>query len=125
MGCLETYLSGAGLARDYRARTGRECAAQSISAAAGSGDGQARASIGMYKDRLARGLAAVVNLIDPDIIVVGGGLSNISALYDDLPGLMARYAFSDALDTAVVRALHGDSSGVRGAARLHAGAPHL
>ena len=105
-------------------RTGRDCTAQDISAAAGSGDVEARACIGIYKDRLARSLAAAVNLIDPDVIVVGGGLSNICALYDDLPGLMARYAFSDALDTAVVRALHGDSSGVRGAARLCPQAPH-
>jgi fructokinase len=84
------------------------------------GDHEARGSIEIYKDRLARSLASVVNLIDPDAIVLAGGLSNIVELYDELPMLIANYAFSDGLDTVVLRALHGDSSGVRGAARLWA-----
>jgi fructokinase len=117
-GCIETFLSGAGLSRDFRYRTGRECTAQEISAAAGLGNGEARRSIEIYRDRLARSLASVVNLIDPEAIVLGGGLSNILELYDELPQLIENYAFSDGLQTAVLRALHGDSSGVRGAARL-------
>ena len=120
LGCIETFLSGAGLSRDFRNRTGKECTAQEISVAAGLGDHEARGSIEIYKDRLARSLASVVNLIDPDAIVLAGGLSNIVELYDELPMLIANYAFSDGLDTVVLRALHGDSSGVRGAARLWA-----
>ena len=118
VGCIETFLSGAGLSRDFRHRTGRECTAQEISTAAAAGIGEARDCIEMYKDRLARGLASVVNLIDPGAIVLGGGLSNIVWLYDELPQRIANYAFSDGLDTVVLPALHGDSSGVRGAARL-------
>lgn len=118
LGCIETFLSGAGLSRDFRNRTGRQCTAQEIGVAAGLGDHEARGSIETYKDRLARSLASVVNLIDPEAIVLAGGLSNIVALYDGLPLLIANYAFSDGLETVVLRALHGDSSGVRGAARL-------
>jgi fructokinase len=118
VGCVETFLSGTGLSRDFRHRTGKERTAQEISGAAELGDDEARGSIEIYKDRLARSLASVVNLIDPEAIVLGGGLSNIAQLYDELPQLIANYAFSDGLDTVVLRALHGDSSGVRGAARL-------
>ncbi len=118
VGCIETFLSGAGLSRDFRRHTGKECTAQEISGAAALGDGEARDCIEIYQDRLARSLASVVNLIDPEAIVLAGGLSNIVELYDELPQLIANYAFSDALDTVVLRALHGDSSGVRGAARL-------
>lgn len=117
-GCIETFLSGAGLSREFCYRAGRECTAQEISGAAGFGDEEARRSIEIYRDRLARSLASVVNLIDPAAIVLGGGLSNILELYDDLPQLIENYAFSDGLQTVVLRALHGDSSGVRGAARL-------
>jgi fructokinase len=118
VGCIETFLSGAGLARDYQTRTGARRTAHEISQAAASGDGEAGACMHIYKDRLARSLASVVNLLDPDAVVLGGGLSNIAQLYPGLPRLIASYAFSDALDTPVVPALHGDSSGVRGAARL-------
>ncbi len=117
-GCIETFLSGAGLAHDYRSRTGKPYSAQEVSSAASRGDGEARACMEIYTDRLARSLASVVNLLDPDAVVLGGGLSNIAELYAELPRRMAHYAFSDGLDTAVVPALHGDSSGVRGAARL-------
>jgi fructokinase len=117
-GCIETFLSGAGLSRDFLRRTGKECSAQEISDAAALGAGEAKDCIEIYKDRLARSLASVVNLIDPEAIVLGGGLSNIVELYDELPQLIANYAFSDSLDTVVLRALYGDSSGVRGAARL-------
>jgi fructokinase len=117
-GCIETFLSGAGLARAYTARTRRVLTANDVVAAATDGDADARAALAAYQDRLARGLASVINIVDPDAIVLGGGLSNIGALYDGLLEATARYAFSDALDTRIIRAEHGDSSGVRGAAWL-------
>ncbi|ACK49590.1 ROK family protein [Methylocella silvestris BL2] len=117
-GCIETFLSGPGLARDYFARTGAALTAHEIAAAAASGETEAGRLLALYCDRLARGLAGVINIVDPDVIAVGGGLSNIDALYSGLPELIARYAFSDRIDTAVRRAVHGDSSGVRGAAWL-------
>jgi fructokinase len=117
-GCIETFLSGSGFARSYRAIAGVEASAEEIARAAGQGEEAARACLELYCDRLARSLAVVVDIVDPDVVVLGGGLSNIKALYDDLPARVARYAFSDALDTRIVRAVHGDSSGVRGAAWL-------
>ena len=118
-GCIETFLSGPSLARGYTARVGGAAVdANAVAAAAGAGDAQALACLDLYRDRLARGLALVVNVVDPDVIVLGGGVSNIAALYDGLPALIARYAFSDGVETRVVRAAHGDSSGVRGAAWL-------
>jgi fructokinase len=117
-GCIETYLSGAGLARDFQQRTGRQLGAEEIARAAAGGDAPARQTIEAYADRLARGLASVTNVIDPDCIVLGGGLSNIAELYSAVPALLGQYAFSDGVDTPIVRAQHGDSSGVRGAAWL-------
>ena len=117
-GCVETFLSGEGLARDYRAKTGKDLTAEKIASLAASGDASASERLNVYVDRLARGLTMVINLIDPDVIVIGGGLSNIARLYDDLPTVVATYAFSDGIDTRIVRAVHGDSSGVRGAAWL-------
>ena len=117
-GCIETFLSGAGLARAYTERTHRTLTAHDIAAADLRGDADARAALAAYRDRLARGLASVINIVDPDVVVLGGGLSNIDAIYDGLLGRIARYAFSDALATGVERARHGDSSGVRGAAWL-------
>ena len=117
-GCIETFLSGAGLSSEFQARAGRSWAAHDVATAAVRGEAQARAALDAYKDRLARGLASVINIVDPDAVVLGGGLSNIDAIYDGLLALVARYAFSDGLDTRVVRAQHGDSSGVRGAAWL-------
>jgi fructokinase len=117
-GCIETFLSGPSLAHDYFARTGIAREAQAVAAAAEAGEGEAIACLDIYRDRLARGLASVINIVDPDVIVLGGGLSNIAGLYDGLPTLIARYAFSDGVETSVVRAAHGDSSGVRGAAWL-------
>jgi fructokinase len=117
-GCIECFLSGPGLARSYRAAANSEVSAPDVVARAAFGDAQARACIDTYQDRLARSLATVVNIFDPDVIVLGGGLSNIAELYSALPPLIARYVFSDFVDTPVVRALHGDSSGVRGAAWL-------
>jgi len=116
-GCVETYLSGPGLAREYQDRTGRYLTARQIALGA-AGDSSAAECLAMYKDRLARSLAAVVNIVDPDIIVLGGGLSNIPVLYQGLSSLVSGYAFSDAIDTPIVPAMHGDSSGVRGAGWL-------
>jgi fructokinase len=117
-GCIETFLSGAGLSRDYHARTGNEATAEQIALAAAAGDAHAEACLDVYRDRLARSLATIVNVVDPDVIVLAGGLSNILRLYDGLPSLVGSFAFSDGIDTGIVRAAHGDSSGVRGAAWL-------
>jgi fructokinase len=117
-GCIETFLQGAGLVRDYRARSHADRSAENIAAAALAGEALAVQSLGAYKDRLARSLAALINILDPDIIVLGGGISNVAALYEGLQDLIASYAFSDGIRTNVVPAVHGDSSGVRGAAWL-------
>ena len=117
-GCVETFLSGAGLARDYRSRTGKHLTAGEITLAAGGGDKRAQECLTAYQDRLARSLAVVINLLDPDVIVLGGGLSNIVQLYAGLSSLTEIYTFSDGLDTPILRAAHGDLSGVRGAAWL-------
>ena len=116
--CVETFLSGAGLARDYRSRTGNHLTAEEIALAASGGDKSAQECVTVYQDRLARSLSVVINLLDPDVIVLGGGLSNIVQLYAGLSSLTEIYTFSDGLDTPIVRATHGDSSGVRGAAWL-------
>ncbi len=117
-GCNETWLSGPGLTAEHARCTGSRAPAQQIAADASNGEPAAVATLERYADRLARGLATVVDLIDPDVIVLGGGLSNIAALYRLVPPLLERYAFCDALDTKFVRARFGDASGVRGAARL-------
>jgi fructokinase len=117
-GCIETFLSGPGLSRAYEGKTGEPLTAAEVARAAAAGEPVANACLDRYADRLARGLTAVINIVDPDVIVLGGGLSNIARLYDELPRRIAGYAFSDAIDTPVVRARHGDSSGVRGAAWL-------
>ena len=117
-GCIETFLSGPALARQYRERAGRELSPDAIALAAARGDAVASDCLEIYQDRLARGLASVINVLDPDTIVLGGGVSNIAQLYDRVPALVARYAFSDRIDTPIGRARHGDSSGVRGAAWL-------
>ncbi len=119
-GCIETFLSGPGLARDYSAAGGETLSAETIAARAEEGEGRARAALARYEDRLARGVAHVINILDPDAVVLGGGLSNIGRLTENLPGLLEAYVFSDRVDTAIVRAHHGDSGGVRGAAWLWA-----
>jgi len=116
--CIETHLSGAGLARDYQARSGKSLPAQEIASAAEQSDAIADACLGAYQDRLARSLATVINLLDPDAIVLGGGLSNVARFYKDLPALVEKYSFSDHVATPIRQAIHGDSSGVRGAAWL-------
>jgi len=120
LGCVETFLSGAGLTREYRLRTGVDLTPPEIVFASASGDDKAAECLDVYQNRLARGLAGVINGLDPDIIVLGGGLSNLAQLYTRLPNLVSKHAFSDCVDTPIVRAVHGDSSGVRGAAWLWA-----
>jgi fructokinase len=115
-GCLETWISGPALARDCDGPEARD--ASSLPGRAAAGDTRARAALDRHADRLARGLAHVVNLLDPDCIVLGGGLSNMAHLYATVPALLARHVFSDVCDTPVLRNAHGDSSGVRGAAWL-------
>ena len=117
-GCLETWLSGPGLARDLREIDGLDLAATEIARHAALGDDACEAALMRYEDRLARGLAHVVNILDPDVIVLGGGLSNLARLYENVPRLWGRYVFSDAVRTRLVPPKYGDSSGVRGAAWL-------
>jgi fructokinase len=117
-GCIETFLSGAGLTREYFSLSQKEFPAEQIAAAEEAGEPYAVRTLTTYKHRLARSLAALVNILDPDVIVLGGGVSNIDTLYDGLPELIGQHAFSDGIRTRVVRAAHGDSSGVRGAAWL-------
>lgn len=116
MGCLELWLSGTGLAQDCDGPGARD--ATRIPARAAAGDPAARAALARHADRLARGLAGVINLLDPDVIVLGGGLSNLEHLYVEVPRRLAPYVFSDVVHTPVLKARHGDSSGVRGAAWL-------
>ena len=116
--CIETFLSGPGLLRDYRLHGGAACDDVPAIAAAAAGDAHAEAALARYEDRLARALAHVINIVDPDVIVLGGGVSNIARWYDSVPRLWTRWVFSDRVDTALVRHAHGDSSGVRGAAWL-------
>jgi fructokinase len=115
-GCIETFLSGPGLRRDHRELTSEELEGAEIVRRAELGDPRAEATLSRYEDRLARALATVVNLLDPDVIVLGGGVSNVDRLYARVPGMLDRWVFSDRVETRLVRAKHGDSSGVRGAA---------
>jgi fructokinase len=117
-GCIETFLSGPNLARDYHEAGGEAITAQQLAARAEAGEPAALAALARYEDRLARALAGVINILDPDALVLGGGLSNLDRLYRNLPGLLPRYVFSDHVSTRVLKARHGDSSGVFGAARL-------
>ncbi|CAM2926481.1 MULTISPECIES: ROK family protein [Methylobacterium] len=117
-GCVETWLSGPGLAADHARRHGRHGTAEAVVSAARDGDGDARKTLATHLDRLGRAAAQVVNLLDPDVIVIGGGLSRIPELIAGLPGAIAPHVFSDAFDTPVRASLHGDASGVRGAAWL-------
>ncbi len=116
VGCLETLVAGPALAADADGPGARDASA--LPARAAAGDAAAKAALDRHADRLARGLAQVINLLDPDAVVLGGGLSNMDHLYRQLPALLARHVFSDVSTTPVLRAKHGDSSGVRGAAWL-------
>ena len=117
-GCIETFVSGPAFERDHTEQTGRTMSGADIAAAADAGDAGASDALGHLEDRLARGLAMIINIIDPDVIVMGGGLSNIDRLYANLPGLIDGYIFSDTISTPIRKAVHGDSGGVRGAAWL-------
>jgi fructokinase len=117
-GCIETFLCGPALARDYTGGAGAAVSAADVAARAAAGDALADAALSRYEDRMARALGSVINLLDPDVIVLGGGLSNIARLYDRVPAIWSPYIFSDHVATRLVRAMHGDSSGVRGAAWL-------
>ena len=110
-GCIETYLSGPGLARDYERRTGQRLSPEEIVSLEDR-------SVERYVERLARALASVINVLDPDVIVLGGGMSNVARLYTEVPRLWTRYVFSDHVATRLAPPVHGDSSGVRGAAWL-------
>lgn len=120
-GCIETFLSGPGLARDLQSSAGLELDGPEIVARALASDAVCEARLQVYEDRLARALAHVINILDPDSIVLGGGLSNIARLYRNVPERWGRYVFSDRVDTKLVAPRHGDSSGVRGAAWLWRG----
>jgi fructokinase len=117
-GCIETFLSGPGLARDHERTTGEMRTAVEIDQRARRGDRGCETTLQRYEDRLARGLASVINILDPDVIVLGGGVSNLARLYENVPKIWHRYVFSDRVDTRLKRAELGDSSGVRGAAYL-------
>ncbi|WP_294945966.1 ROK family protein [Sulfurivirga sp.] len=119
-GCIETFLSGPGMTRHFSAVSGRMLTARKIAALAEAGDEQAVAHLERYCVWLAKGLASVINLFDPEVIVLGGGLSNISLLYERVPQLWEHWVFSDRVDTRLVPPIYGDSSGVRGAAWLGA-----
>jgi len=117
-GCVETFLSGPSMARDHAAVTGEALDTRAIVEGAAAGDAACDATLARYEDRLARGLAHVINVLDPDAIVLGGGMSNIERLYRNVPRLWGRYVFSDTVATRLLAPRFGDSSGVRGAAWL-------
>jgi fructokinase len=117
-GCVETWLSGPALAADHLRTSGETAAPERIVARAADGDAACEATLRRYEARLARALAGVINLLDPDVIVLGGGLSSIGRLYERVPQLWAPHVFSDRIVTRLCPPLHGDSSGVRGAAWL-------
>lgn len=117
-GCIETFLSGPGMAGDYQRVSGKKLDAATIAERAAAGDAACDLALQRYENRLARSLAHVINILDPDVIVLGGGMSNIERLYENVPRIWGRYVFSDRVDTRLVRNRFGDSSGVRGAAWL-------
>jgi fructokinase len=116
--CIETFLSGPGLALDHERATGERVDAPELARRAAAGDAAAEVTLARYEDRMARALAGVINILDPDVIVLGGGMSNLTRLYESVPRIWTEYAFSDRVDTPLRAAVHGDSSGVRGAAWL-------
>lgn len=117
-GCIETYLSGAGLSRDHYDLTRQRLTAAELAQRCSKGEHLAEQTMARYEDRLARALAAVINVVDPEVIVLGGGVSNIGSLYQRVPKLWGQYVFSDTVATHLLPAKFGDSSGVRGAAWL-------
>lgn len=117
-GCIETWISGTALGKDYERSTGSPLSGEQVAEAAVQGDPQAAAAIQRLEDRIARGFASLVNVVDPDVIVIGGGLSRLASIYRNVPPLLEKYGFGGGIHTPIVSALHGDSSGVRGAAWL-------
>ena len=117
-GCVESWISGPAFAADHTRETGRTLTADQIVTNAEAGEADAKAALDRFQDRLARGLATVINIVDPEVIVLGGGLSNIRLLAEETARRLPGYVFSDRMTTRIVRNLHGDSSGVRGAAWL-------
>ena len=120
-GCIESWVSGTGFARAAKAEHGLSLSAPEIVAAARAGDPAARAALDAYIDRLGRVLAMVANLLDPEVVVLGGGMSNVAEIYEELSTIVRRHAFSDLWEGRIVPARWGDASGVRGAARLWTG----
>jgi fructokinase len=119
-GCIETFLSGPGLERDHLHAHGEALTAHEIATRAAIGDPACDATLKRYEERLARALAHVINILDPEVVVLGGGMSNVQRLYVNVPRLWSAWVFSDRVDTLLLRHRHGDSSGVRGAAWLGA-----
>jgi fructokinase len=117
-GCIETFLSGPGMERDHLAATGQRVPAQEIALRAGNGEPSAESTLQRYEQRLAKALAHIINILDPDVIVLGGGMSNIDRLYVNVPARWGRWVFSERVATLLLQHRHGDSSGVRGAAWL-------
>lgn len=117
-GCIETFLSGPGISNDHQRVTKTRLSAESIRIGASRGDHACLQTMERYEDRLARSLASVINVLDPNIIVLGGGMSNITGIYENVPRIWVQYVFSDRVDTLLVPPKHGDASGVRGAAFL-------
>ncbi|MBI1216761.1 MAG: ROK family protein [Alphaproteobacteria bacterium] len=117
-GCLETWISGTGFKNDYKRVTGESLSTHDIIANAHEGEEKAKAALARYIDRLSRALAQMTNILDPDVIVLGGGMSNVKPLYEEVPKTWGKYVFSDTVKTPILPAQHGDSSGVRGAAWL-------
>ncbi len=117
-GCIETFLSGSGLEREYLQQTAQSLSSEAINQAVHRNDLAVERVLSCYENRLARSLASVINVLDPDVIVLGGGLSNFSRFYEEVPKIWGQWIFSDRVNTKLVPAQHGDSSGVRGAAWL-------
>ncbi len=117
-GCIETFLSGPGWQSHFKKETGRDLASTDIVLSADAGDQDCERSLALYCDRLSRALAHVINIVDPQAIVLGGGLSGVEALYKKVPEIWGRYVFSDSVETKLLKPKHGDASGVRGAAWL-------
>lgn len=117
--CMELWLSGSGLERDYKHVTGKTLRGPEIVAASEAGDAEAEATMQRWENRVARGFASIINLLDPDAIVIGGGLSNLDRLYKNIPAMLPDLVFGGGqVDTPILKAVHGDASGVRGAAWL-------
>ncbi|PJR49698.1 fructokinase [Klebsiella sp. H-Nf2] len=117
-GCIETFISGTGFATDYQRLSGKGLTGSEIMRLVGEGDEKAELALSRYEQRLAKSLAHVVNILDPDVIVLGGGMSNVERLYQTVPDLVKQWVFGGECETPIRKALHGDSSGVRGAAWL-------